>query len=231
MNLLKRILVTTAGAAMAAGLMAGTADAATTLQPGPVPPVPASVTATAYTWVTNPAVPGNGGTWATDSVLRTATISGGYRVPSSYCGQSHGLPAACYAYTATLRDKGTFRSYRHALTPNQDRPGRRIFGIVDGSVYGTASFRTFYANATPNASLVPRWSYSGFNAAATWPELFFPHGTSFSGLNINPWSVTYSARTACGPQHWTDASYNGHGNFPWDGNITGCRYLHHHWVA
>jgi hypothetical protein len=41
--------------------------------------------------------------------------------------------------------------------------------------------------------------------------------------------VTYGAWTACGPRRWTDASWNGLGDLPWDGNITGCFFLHHHW--
>lgn len=224
MNLLKRILVTAAGVTMATGLIAGVASASTTLSPWPGPPW----TTTAWTWVTNFNVPGNGGTWASDSVLRTATVSGGYPVPSWRCGEATG---PCFGYQATLRDNGSFRTYRHALTPNQDRRGQRISSAVTGNVSGNASFGTFYATAQPNASLVPKWSYSGLTAAATWPELFFPDGTTFTGVNVGPWSLTYSAWTACGPQRWTDASYNGHGDLWWDGNITGCFYYRHHWWA
>jgi len=41
---------------------------------------------------------------------------------------------------------------------------------------------------------------------ATWPELFFPGGTTFKGLTIGPFGVVYRAWTFCGPQSWTYAS-------------------------
>ncbi|MGH3122070.1 MAG: hypothetical protein ACRDND_13735 [Streptosporangiaceae bacterium] len=43
-----------------------------------------------------------------------------------------------------------------------------------------------------------------------------------SPLLITGYQVTYGASTRCGPQHWTGSSTNGHGNLPFDGNITGC---------
>ena len=223
MNLFKRILMTAAGAAMATGLTAGAAQASTTAASGTFNQWPV----TARTWVSTPDVPGNGGVWAGESVLRTATVSGGYPVAPSYCGETWG---PCFAYTATVHDQGAFRTYRHALTPNQDRPGRRIYSVVSGNANGNANFGTFYATTRPDANLVPAFFRDGFGAAATWPELFFPHGTTF-GVSIGQWSATYSAWTACGPQRWTDASWNGHGNLPWDGNITGCFFFRHHWEA
>jgi hypothetical protein len=224
MNMLKRILVTAAGVAMATGLMAGVANASTTMSPWPGPPW----STTAWTWVPNLSVPGHGGAWASETVLRTATVSGGYPVPSRRCGEATG---PCFGYTATLRDDGSFRTYRHALTPNQDRRGQRITSVVTGDVSANVSFSTFYATARPSASLVPKRYYGGFTAAATWPELFFPHGTTFAKVKADPWKLTYSASTACGTQRWTDASDNGHGDLWWDGNITGCFSYRHHWWA
>lgn len=209
-----------AGAALGVGLMAGAASASPT-HVSHITPV------TATTFVINYQVPGGGGPWASDAVLRTATVRGGYFVAPWFCGVSSG---PCFAYTATIWDKGMFRTFHHALAPNQSiHPGDHILSTVNGKVNGSASFGTFYATALPSAFFVPGFFNSGFGAAATWPELFFPHGTTFRGVNIGPFSVVYSAWTYCGPQRWTYASWNGLGNLPWDGNITGCFFFHHHW--
>ena len=74
-----------------------------------------------------------------------------------------------------------------------------------------------------------RVSVPGLMHPATWPELFFPGGTTFKGLTIGPFGVVYRAWTFCGPQSWTYASWNGLGNRPWDGNITGCFVFRHRW--
>ncbi len=224
MNLLKRITITAAGAALATGLWAGAASASTQ-GPFPVP------NATATTFIFSNNVPGNGGVWASDAVWRTATVTfaGGFAVAPWNCGwNGWGSPPPCFAFTATLRDQGTFRSYRGALTPNQSWPfrGRHIRGVVSGRVNGTAYFGTFYATTFPRASLVPRFAFDEFGSAPTWPELFFPQHTTF-GVNLGPWAVTFSAWTACGFQQWTTASFNHQGNVPFAGNITGCFFRHH----
>ena len=222
MNLLKRITITAAGAAMATGLIAGTASASTHGSfPGPG--------TTAMTLILTNNVPGNGGPWAIDSVWRTATVTvaGGFPVSPWHCGwNGWGPPPTCYAFTATLHDQGTFRTNRGALTPNQSWPwhGRHIHGVVTGQVNGIASFGTFYATTFPQSFLVPRFAFDEFGSAPAWPDLFFPKGTTF-GVTLGPWSVTFSAQTFCGFQHWTDASFNDHGNLPSDGNITGCSFF------
>jgi hypothetical protein len=220
-NLLKRVLVTTAGAALATGLMAGAANASTHDGfPGP--------TTTAVTFVVTPNVPGGGGPWASSQVWRAAsvTFSGGLPVPPWHCGWTWGSPPIpCFAFTATLRDSGTFRTQRHALTPNQGFPytGRRIKGTVSGSVHGTVYFGTFYATAPPSASAVPGFyfDFSGFSFL-TWPKMFFPPGSTF-GVRANFWSYTFSAWTRCGFQRWTANSVD-HGQRFFDGNIKGCFY-------
>lgn len=219
MNLAKRALIMSAGAAMAVGLLAGTASAATTGRAFPPPFPPPFTTVTATTAVSTPAA-GNGGFWAWARVTRTATVTGGAPAPMWLCGP--GAPA-CFGYRATLQDHGVFTSFWGALTPNQYRPWRHIRGIVRGRVNGSGSFTTFFASTHPSRFNVPV-SVSGLaGAPQTWPEQFFAPGTRFGGVHMSPWTFIYTARTFCGLQVWTDASWNGGGNLRFDGNITGCR--------
>jgi hypothetical protein len=213
MNLVKRALIMSAGAAMAVGLLAGTASAATAF-----PPPPPFTSATATTTVSTLAG-GNGGFWAVVTVTRTATVSGGIPVPAFRCG-----PGAftCFRYRATLGDHGVFTSLFGAFTPNQSRHGRHIHGIVRGRVNGSATFATFYASRHPSALNVPVSVSGPGGAPGLWPVRFFTPGTRFGGVHMSPWTFTYTAPTFCGLQIWTDASWNGGGNLRFDGNITGC---------
>jgi hypothetical protein len=214
MNNVKRTILMAAGAVVAAVAVAGPASASAATQT--VRPIIFPVTATTH--VLTQAL-GNGGIWATESVRRTGTVSGGAPVPASFCGTG---ATRCFAYSAIVQDHGTFRAYRFALTPNQFHPGRHIRSSVTGRVDGVTSFATFFASTAPHAFFVPRFFSGPFFATASWPKVFFPTGTRFSTLHISSYRVTYSAWTRCGPQRWTDASWNGHGDLPFDGNIRGC---------
>jgi hypothetical protein len=213
MYLVKRALISSAGAAMAVGLLAGTASAATAF-----PPPPPITTVTATTTV-NTLAGGNGGFWAGVTVTRTATVTGGTPVPAWFCGP--GAPA-CFRYRATLGDHGLFRTLFGARTPNQYRPGRHIHGIVNGRLSGSGTFATFFASRHPSQFNVPTSVSGPAGAPGLWPERFFSAGTRFSGVRMLPWSFSYTAPTFCGLQTWTDASWNGGGNLRFDGNITGC---------
>ena len=59
-------------------------------------------------------------------------------------------------------------------------------------------------------------------APGLWPERFFALGTRFRGVHMSPWTFIFTAPTFCGLQIWIDASWNGVGNLPFDGNIRGC---------
>jgi hypothetical protein len=226
-NIGKRIIVTAGGAALAAGLMAGTASAST--DGGPYAPWH---TTTAVTYVVTYQVPGGGGPWAEGRVWRDASVTlTGWSVPSWNCGGA--TSGTCYAFTAALRDSGTFRAYKGALTPNQGWPytGRHIRSSVSGWVNGWVDFGTFYANTLPSRALVPFFyvDSTGFSSSV-WPEEFFPSGDTF-GVTTSAYSYTFSAWTRCGFQQWTSSSYNGNGQQPGDGNIRGCYYSHRHWYV
>jgi hypothetical protein len=180
---------------------------------------------TAVTRIVNTGtVPGNGGNWASDSFTRTATLTGGTQASPDLCGRSSG---PCFRFTASVADQGTFRTLDGALTPNQSTPGKRIEGTASGTVTGRAEFGVFYATAQPQVSLVPTVA-SNVWASTTWPLLFFPKGTTVTGLDLGPWSLTYATLTECGAQQWQDSSGNGYGDLPFDGNILGCRATRHH---
>jgi hypothetical protein len=213
MNFCKRTIIMAAGAAVAARAVAGPASASTATQSVRSFIFPVKATTTVRTQAN-----GNGGIWATVTVQRTATVSGGAPVLPSHCGPG---ASRCFAYSAVVKDTGSFRTYRFALTPNQFIPGRHIRSIVTGRVDGSYSF-VFFASTTPNAFIVPRFFSGPFFAVAGWPKLFFPFGTRFSPVLITGYQATYSAWTRCGPQRWIDSSTNGHGNLPFDGNIRGC---------
>ena len=214
MHLTKQVIVATAAAAAAMTLMAGAANASAIDSPwGHGSPV------VAVTHVTNDGtVPGYGGSWASDSITRTATVSGGTAVAPSYCGDTTG---SCYSYTAQVLDLGSFTATSGALTPNQVTPGKTIKSAVWGYVSGYAPF-SFYATGTPDASLVPK-TYENGPYLTDWPELFFPYGTTkFVGVTGLPFSFVYGALTPCGLQIWNESSSNDYGNLATDGNIAGC---------
>jgi hypothetical protein len=219
MRLVTRTSIATAGAIAAVGIMAVGASAST------VPNYRHHWPVTATTRIVNRDDSGNNGNWAKDRFTRTVTVRGGYSVASSNCGLTTG---SCYAYTATLWDAGSFRTISGAFTPNQVVAGLQLKSVVEGSMRGSAQFATFYATAKPKADLVPRFLSGDADSTSTWPELFFPSGTTFAGLTIAPWSWSYHAFTRCGYQHWTDASSNGSGNLAGDGNIVGCTFRHRH---
>jgi hypothetical protein len=121
---------------------------------------------------------------------------------------------------ATLTDtNGTFSTIGGAFTPNQGAPftGDHIRGLVHGSMSGTGDFGSFFATALPSARLVPEFNFGASNPSDTWPELFFPPGTTFAGVSEGVFSYTYRAPG----QRWVDSSTDGDGQLPSAGNITG----------
>lgn len=169
--------------------------------------------------------------WAVDAFERTVTVTRGAPAPASACGQTSGQ---CWAFTASLKDNGTFTTIPGAGTPNQacaGCAGEKIRSRVTGILYGTYQI-TFYASASPQARLVPA-SHNDHGlvpsppyTSTTWPELFFPAGTHFGAFTGGAYSWTYIAVVPRFPFHvqqWTDSSTvaNNDGNAPGDGNVTG----------
>jgi hypothetical protein len=170
---------------------------------------------------------------AGDSVKLSAPTAGTVNV-----GGTAYTVTACNAYTAALKDNGTFTTIPLAYTPNQG-PGDTGLKLparpVNGQMNGYGTFTTFYATAAPDASLVPGHVTGSADPSSTWPELFFPAGTTF-GVTEATWGYHYSAQvkttvcrhhrqctsqTTVQHQHWADTYSNGAGQLPADGNITG----------
>src|ERR1035438_1284258 len=172
----------------------------------------------------------------------TATLSA--QNEGTVNGATYTVPA-CNAYTAVLKDNGTFTTIGGALTPNQGAyPGTTLpERQVNGQMNGYGDFTTFYATTAPDASLVQGRVSGNAVSSSVWPELFFPAGTAFAGVNEATFGYYYNAQvktttiTCSGRRHrqhqqctrqttvqhqnWADTSSNGSGGQAGDGNITG----------
>ena len=197
-------------------------------------PAPHSHSLTAATWMVNRDDSGGNGNWAKDYFVRDLTITPQGPVVKTDCGTG---ATTCYAFTASLKDGGTFRTIPGAYAPNQGTDhGGHIHGTVTGEMNGYGDFATFYATSQPDMRLVPHVNNGDVNPSSTWPELAFPGGTTFTSLNENPWGYYYSAqvRVPAPPNPWhlrfrtehqqwadTSAAANDGGQGATAGNITG----------
>jgi hypothetical protein len=221
-----RSLLTKAGLAAGAITILATGAAASASAATTTAHAQRAVTAT--TQISNRYDGGGGGNWAYDKFGRVLAVT--------YLGKSldPAHAAAPYEYSATLTDNGTFRDIPGALTPNQGAPytGRVLRpGQVTGTMSGYGYFGVFYASQKAHAGLVPtRLNGTALNSlypSSTWPELAFPQGTLFSGVNEGWYSYTYTVTLKNGTkvtvQRWVDSAANGDGQLKYDGNITGSR--------
>lgn len=189
-----------------------------------VPAASASVSpsVTARTQLSNRGDSGGNGDWATDAMTRTLVIT------------QTGRAGNTRTFSATVTDTGRFVTIRGAFTPNQGGAdaGLKIAGQPSGTFTGKASY-TFTANASPQASLVPRAESgtpsSGPKTTSLWYEQAFPAGTSFGGTGITTWAWNYTALAVTAErggfeicsQNWSDAVNNNSGQSRTAGNITG----------
>ena len=168
---------------------------------------------------------GGNGNWAYDSFNRTAKVVLRGTAPLPDCGVVSGH---CYAYTASLSDKGSFAAIPGAYTPNQGAPftGDTISGHPHGNFHGYGLFGTFYANQLPHTGLVPRHVNGDADPSYLWPTLFFsPSATLVGAGNENDWGYTYRTTSRHLHQRWVDASFNSGGQVPAAGNISGEGHL------
>jgi len=224
-----------AALALAAGVTAMTAGAASARQLPFGPGRASTVTATATTRIANDPDSGHGtpAIWATDTITRTVTVTKGTQVPGTGCGLA--ASDGCWSFTADLSDSGTFTTIPGAGTPNQACAGCAGLLIaspaVSGMIQGTYTV-TFDASApVADASLVAK-NHDDLGLPAvppytstTWGEQFFPAGTSFGSIAGGAYTWTYQVVKGGFPffttQRWTDSSSNNDGNSPGAGNITG----------
>lgn len=172
---------------------------------------------------------GAGNHWARDTFTRTVKLV--------FLGKSTDpLHAAKpFMYYANLVDaKGTFVTIPGKLTPNQGGKyaGKHLPALqFSGIMNGTAQFPLFYASAKAHSGLVPTeikgTALNQLYPSSTWPKLFFAPGTTFQGINENPYDYNYHAKPVFNSKHkiiryklnWEDASWNLDGQLVRDGNI------------
>jgi len=210
------------GATGAAGQTGPAGPAGPTGPAGP-PGTFTPVTANAVTAVSDQNDVGNHGVWAVDTLTRSMTVTKHGSVGVSNCGgtATNGI-TSCYYYTATLTDEGTFQTVLNGRSPEAGVP---IPGLLDGTISGSSNFEFYATSAMPNASDVPATDDAGtddYPSTQNWPEVFFPGGTAFAGMNeINP-TYTYGAPGTC--EQWVNSYNNDYGDLPFDGDITGVNH-------
>ena len=238
-------------AAATPGTNAELSDGSTVLTPGTdyTPSAWTPISTSPYEWTSTITLK-TPSAWKAGDTLTVKVPSGDSATLSAptvgtVSGVTYTVPV-CNAYTAALKDNGTFTTIPLAFTPNQ---GTGDTGLklparpVNGQMNGYGDFTTFYATAAPDASLVPRHVTGNAITSGTWPQLFFPVGTTLTGVNEATFGYYYNAqvktttfvcsgrrhhhRQRCTRQvtvqneHWADTSGNGAGQLPGDGNITG----------
>jgi hypothetical protein len=228
------IVGTVAAAVIGLSSLGATAAMAATASEASAATLTASHTVTATTQLRNRPDGGGNGYWAYDNFTRTLQLH--------YLGKSTD-PAhatAPYMYWAQVNDLGTFKDMPGAFTPDQG--GNDLGKVlkptqVTGPMSGYGTWNVFYSSAKANKAFVPVRIPASQNgnpayASPVWPELAFPAGTTFSGLNETTYDYTYHAvpvKNSHGviiryKQNWEDSSFNGDGQLPrGDGNITGLR--------
>jgi hypothetical protein len=170
-------LAAAATAALGLGLAATAASAAVT-----------PYAATATTAITARPDSGVHGTWALDTMTRTATVRLAGEVALSYCGGT--TPTGhCYRWTGSITDKGTFTSIVGDVSPgngmlNGGSPAA-IGAAVTGTLTGSYQYAFYSSWKTANRSLVPATeddqgnTPGGRSTTGAWPEQFFGPGARF----------------------------------------------------
>jgi hypothetical protein len=173
--------------------------------------------------------------WATDTFTRIMTVTRNGAAPAGKCGPT---ATACWFYTATIADSGSFTtvpaSPNPPQTPNQSctEPngtscaGLQINGTLTGTLSGGGKLEFYASTDTPSTSGVPATATGdGPVSTSDWYKLFFPSGTQFGLTSASQapwtnWSWTYTAPQTC--ESWTDSmATGGAGSYATVGNIAG----------
>lgn len=160
--------------------------------------------------------------WATDNFNRAVTLTLQHAVPASDCSST---ATACYFYTESLADNGSFTTVNGKASPNGSSTAT-IGGVVNGAMVGGGKLEFYASSDTPNPSLVPATASGASGLSTTsWYELFFASGTEFGNPTeypgYGPWvAYDWTYTTTC--QKWNDGINPGDdGQGVADGNITG----------
>lgn len=169
----------------------------------------ALVTVTGSTQITNRNDSGHSGNWATDDMLRSATVTRQHASPSAKCGGAD----QCYFYTGEFTDNGTFTTLDGANSPNAGKP---ISGTLSGTVTGVQKFEFYSSDDSPGT--VPASSSGNGVSSAQWLGQFFTPGSVF-GMNEISYSYDYTGTGTC--ESWHESNTNNDGQADGAGDITG----------
>jgi hypothetical protein len=205
---------------------------------------------TATTKIVNRLDNGGNGPWAHDTMTRTATVNFLGKVTQAMVDANPALAPylGTFMYNGSIQDKGTFKDIPGAFAPNQSghNLGKHLRPTqVSGPMTGSGYWGVFYASQKAHNGLVPQQlrgaHLNSLYPSSVWPELFFPAGTTFQGVNEGAYDYNYQAvphtkyvvKTVNGKrvivkvikfaQHWEDSSWNNDGQLPRDGQILGLR--------
>ena len=118
--------------------------------------------------------------------------------------------------SASLSDQGTFKTIHLAYAPNQGAPytGEKIGAVVHGTMHGYGTFPEFYAPVLPSTSLVPSRVSGSADPSYTWPQLFFPAGTTLTGLNKANLILPHGRHYPKLQQNWSTPTLTAAGSSP-----------------
>ncbi|MGH3382340.1 MAG: hypothetical protein ACRDP6_47190 [Actinoallomurus sp.] len=152
---------------------------------------------------------GHHGNWATDTFTRTTQIVRQHAANTSHCGGAKN----CWFYTATIQDKGTFKTTAGANSPGQG-DATAINGVVNGDFEGGSLYEFYSSVDHPTA--VPA-TEDGSHSSSTWMNLMFPNDAVYN-LDQPDWAWSYTATDPAICEAWTNAKSNE------SGNITGVNH-------
>lgn len=141
----------------------------------------------------------SGGTWATDAITRTFTVTRHAAAPLADCPSAPAGNDTCYYYTGTLADSGQFVTISGAKSPNDGSV--TISGDNPGTFSGGSSFEFYADSAALQASSLSMVDESVTPFAGSsdpkWYASFFPKGASVDSVGEPNWSWTYQTSNTC----------------------------------
>lgn len=157
--------------------------------------------------LTNRPDSGGHGTWATDTLTRSISITRQHAAKAAECGPT---ATTCWFYTGMIADNGTFTTVAGGDSPEA---GTAISGTVNGTVVGASKIEFFASSDSPNPASVDATVNGSAHPTGQWAAMFFPAGTIVTDSDLLDWAWTYQAAATC--EKWVNAKA---GN---TGDITG----------
>jgi hypothetical protein len=164
---------------------------------------PGILSVNAMSSVTNRPDSGGHGTWATDTLTRSISITRQHATKATDCGPT---ATTCWFYTGMIADNGTFTTVTGADSPEAGT-------AISGTVVGASKIEFYATSDAPNPALVDATVNGSAHPTGQWAAMFFPAGTTVTDSDLLDWAWTYQAAATC--EKWVNAKA---GN---TGDITG----------